>query len=424
MFKKHPTGLRVIFFTEMWERFGFYVLMAVFVLYMDQEFGWADQRKADFYGIFLGAVYFLPILGGWLGDRVLGHRNTIRIGAWLMVLGYAALSVSSVDRLAAFYAGLAFIATGTGIFKSNMSVMVGALYESRPDLKDSGFNIYYMGVNLGAAIAPLAATIIHNVYGSYRISFAAAAIGLIVAIITFELGKKRLPETRTQVTMQTDPSTAVAQINNTEVRQRILTLGILFSIVVFFWIAFYQNGFALTLFAQRATVTSGVLQPETYQFFNPFFILLLTPVIVWLFSRLQARGKEPASAVKIFLGMFVSGFAMLVMVIAGLAGGDADNNSMSPLWLVCAYLIVTVAELLVSPMGQSYVTKVAPPRMKGLMIGFWFGATAVGSYGSGFLGRFYGFFPHHQYYLLIGILLFLASLLTLLFLKKLNKFAP
>jgi POT family proton-dependent oligopeptide transporter len=424
MFKKHPDGLRVLFFTEMWERFGFYVLMAVFVLYMDQEFGWPDERKADFYGIFLGAVYFLPILGGWLGDRVFGHRNTIRIGAVLMVLGYAALSVSSVDRLPAFYAGLAFISTGTGIFKSNMSVTVGALYDSRPDMKDSGFNIYYMGVNLGAAIAPVAATIIHNVYGSYRVSFAAAAVGLIIAIITFEFGKNRLPETRTSTTIPVAETAPVAQVDKTEERQRLMTLGILFSIVAFFWIAFYQNGFALTLFAQRATITSGILQPETYQFFNPFFILLLTPAIVMFFSRLQARGKEPPSAVKIFVGMFVSGFAMLVMVIAGLAGGDADNNSMSPLWLVGAYLVVTVAELLVSPMGQSYVTKVAPPRMKGLMIGFWFGATAVGSYGSGLLGRFYGLFPHHQYYLLIGILLFLASLLILLYLKKLNKFAP
>lgn len=424
MFKKHPDGLRVLFFTEMWERFGFYILMAVFVLYMDQEFGWPDDRKATFYGVFLGAVYFLPVLGGWLGDRVFGHFNTIRIGAVLMVLGYAAFALSSIDRLGAFYAGMILVSTGTGIFKSNMSVTVGALYDATPHLKDAGFNIYYMGINLGATIAPLAATVIHNVYGSYRISFAAAAVGMLVAILTIELGKRKLPVTDVRSAAYQQNGTAPVQVDKKEERQRLITLGILFTIVVFFWIAFYQNGFALTLFAQRATVTSDILKPETYQFFNPFFILLVTPVMVAFFSRLRAKGKEPPSAVKILIGMFISGFAMLVMAVAGISGGNADNNSMSPLWLVGAYLIVTLAEILVSPMGQSYVTKVAPPRMKGLMIGFWFAGTAAGSFGSGLLGRYYGDFPHHQYYLLIAALLFLAALMIFFFVKKLNKFAP
>jgi proton-dependent oligopeptide transporter, POT family len=424
MFKHHPPGLRVLFFTEMWERFGFYILMAVFVLYMDQEFAWADQRKADLYGIFLGAVYFLPILGGWLGDRILGHRNTIRVGAVLMVLGYLALAVSGLERLWAFYAGLVLVSTGTGIFKANMSVTVGALYDANPLLKDAGFNIYYMGVNLGAAIAPLAATLVHNVFGSYRISFAAASVGMAVAILTFELGKKRLPETNHAVAAAGAGGTEIRGMSRAEERQRLGALAILFLIVIFFWVAFYQNGFALTLFAQRATRASDLLKPETYQFFNPFFILLLTPAAVTWFGRLRGRRKEPPSALKIFLGMFISGFAMLVMVAASLAGGNLDQNIMSPLWLVGSYFIVTLAEILVSPMGQSYVTKVAPARMKGLMIGCWFGATAVGGYGSGLLGRFYGDVPHHQYYLMIAALLFLSSLLILLALKKLNRFAP
>jgi proton-dependent oligopeptide transporter, POT family len=353
MFKKHPDGLRVLFFTEMWERFGFYILMAVFVLYMDQEFGWPDDRKATFYGVFLGAVYFLPVLGGWLGDRVFGHFNTIRIGAVLMVLGYAAFALSSIDRLGAFYAGMILVSTGTGIFKSNMSVTVGALYDATPQLKDAGFNIYYMGINLGATIAPLAATVIHNVYGSYRISFAAAAVGMLVAMLTIELGKRKLPVTDVRSAAIQQNGTAPVQVDKKEERQRLITLGILFTIVVFFWISFYQNGFALTLFAQRATVTSDILKPETYQFFNPFFILLVTPIMVAFFGRLRAKGKEPPSAVKILLGMFISGFAMLVMAVAGISGGNADNNTMSPFWLVGAYLIVTLAEILVSPMGQS-----------------------------------------------------------------------
>ena len=424
MFKQHPPGLRVLFLTEMWERFGFYILMAVFVLYMDEEFGWPDAVKADHYGLFLAAVYFLPILGGWLGDRVLGYRATIRLGAGLMVVGYCALAVSSSDRLAAFYAGLVLVSTGTGIFKSNMSVTVGGMYEGRPELKDAGFNIYYMGVNLGAAIAPLAATLVHTLYNSYRISFAAAAAGMVIALITFERGRDRLPQLEAQRAVYTASAEPAGRMSPAETRQRLLALGTLFTIVIFFWIAFYQNGFALTLFAQRATMPSEILRPETYQFFNPFFILLLTPILIGVFAHMRERGREPSSAFKIFLGMSISGFSMLVMVAAGLAGGDAVANTMSPLWLVAAYFVVTVAEILVSPMGQSYVTKVAPPRMRGLMIGFWFGATAAGSYGSGLLGRFYGMFPHHQYYLLIAGLLFFSAVLIVLSLKRLNRFAP
>ncbi len=424
MFKNHPVGLRVLFFTEMWERFGFYILMAIFVLYMDHEFGWPDERKADLYGFFLFAVYAFPILGGWLGDRVLGHQNTVRLGASLMVAGYIALAASSADRVWAFYAGLLLVSVGTGIFKSNMSVTVGGLYDSNPALKDAGFNIYYMGVNLGAAIAPIAATILHTVFDSYRLSFAAAAVGMAVGMVTLQMGRSRLPDTRIRPSPDGPAGPVQTPSDRREDRQRVVSLALLFVIVIFFWVAFYQNGFALTLFAQRATVPSSILKPETYQFFNPFFIFTLTPIAVALFGRWRARGKEPTSAVKIFFGMMIAGFYPLVMVFASLAGGDADRNTMSPLWLVGAYFAVTLAEILVSPMGQSYVTKVAPARIKGLMIGFWFGATALGGWGAGLLGRFYDDVPHHLYYLIVTALLFVSGLLILLALRRLNRFAP
>jgi len=422
MLKNHPKGLRVLFFTEMWERFGFYILMAVFVLYMDKEFGWDDSRKGNLYGFFLGAVYIFPVLGGWIGDKLLGHKRTIRIGAGLMFCGYSALAFSSLDHLLLFYIGLVLVSVGTGIFKVNMSVSVGNLYAAGDPSKDAGFNIYYMGVNLGAAIAPVAATIIHNVYGSYRASFGAAAAGMLVSMVIFESGKNRLAEQH-----RTDDAhnggTSAAD-DPAEDRVRIQTLIILFLIVIFFWIAFYQNGFALTLFAERSTVASDILKPETYQFFNPFFILVLTPPLISLFSRLRTKGKEPSSALKIFLGMFVSGFAMLIMVFAAHAGGDLDRNIMSPVWLISSYFVVTIAEILVSPMGQSFVSKVAPRKIQGLMMGLWFAGTAVGSYGSGLIGRYYSAFAHHEYFLIIAVLLFFSSLLVLLFLKRLKRFAP
>jgi proton-dependent oligopeptide transporter, POT family len=425
MTRHHPRGLAVLFFTEMWERFGFYILMAVFVLYMDKEFGWDDSRKANLYGLFLGGVYFIPIFGGWIGDRLLGRRATILTGAACMAVGYVGLAFSSIDRLPFFYGGLLLVAFGTGILKVNMSVLLGNLYRTDDPLKDAGFNIYYMGVNLGAAIAPLAATAISIAFSSYRISFGAAAIGMLISMTIFVLGRRSIADADVRQTAATATSVGPADhgANGREDRQRIATLAILFSIVIFFWIAFYQNGFALTLFAERATVRSEILRPETYQFFNPFFILILTPLILHVFDRLRTRGKEPSSATKIFWGMFFSGFSMVVMVFASLAGGNLDQNIMSPLWLVGSYLVVTLAEILVSPMGQSFVSKVAPRRIQGLMMGLWFGATAVGSYGSGLLGRWYGAFAHDQYYLLIAGLLFFSSGLVFLFLKKLNRFS-
>ena len=424
MLDKHPRGLFVLFFTEMWERFGFYVLMAIFVLYMDEELGWDDATKGDYYGWFLGAVYFIPIAGGWLGDRVLGQRNTIRLGAVLMVMGYVALAFSSRDQIAPFLAGLALVATGTGIFKPNVSVMVGNLYADGSKFKDAGFNIYYMGVNLGAAIAPLVATLIHTIFNSYNISFGAAAVGMLLSMVIFQSGRRHLvtAETKGADTRATGVHSDASGARH-EDRQRIVTLAILFAIVVFFWIAFYQNGFALTLFAQRSTVVSAVLKPETYQFFNPFFILTLTPVLVGVFGRMRGREKEPSSATKIFAGMFISGFSMLVMVGAAYAGGDRDQNIMSPTWLIASYFVITISEILVSPMGQSFVSKVAPRNIRGLMMGCWFGATAMGSYGSGLLGKSYSSFAHHDYFLIIAALLFCSSVLVLFFLKRLNRFS-
>ncbi len=422
MFKNHPRGLLYIFFTEMWERFGFYILMAVLVLYMDQEFGWPDSRKGDFYGWFLGAVYFFPLLGGWVGDRLLGQINAIRTGAIIMVFGYVSLALSAPERLYAFYLGLALIAFGTGIFKVNMSVLVGNLYHRNEALKDAGFNIYYMGVNLGAAIAPLAATGISIVFHSYRMSFWAAAAGLLFCLLVLQAGKEYLQEFDVRQSSTSVANPAHANLSRSEEWQRILTLITLFIIVIFFWVAFYQNGFALTLFAERSTVRSNILRPETYQFFNPFFILVLTPLLVGFFARLHQKDREPSTPMKIFLGMLVMGVAMLIMVVASLLGGDRDVNIMSPLWLITTYLVVTLAELLISPMGQSFVSKVAPPRFQGVMMGGWFVATALGSYGSGLLGKFYSDFAHHQYFLILFGLLMISVLLVLLFMKKLQRF--
>ena len=433
--RKHPRALAFIFFTEMWERVGFYTLMAILVLYMDKVLGWSDARKGDFYGIFLALCYFVPLLGGWLGDKIIGQIRTVRAGAVLMALGYVGLALSGPGRVTTFYLGLLLIGLGTGLFKVNMAVLVGNLYAGRPELKDAGYNIFYMGVNLGAMVAPLVATLNNAVFHSYNLSFWIAAVGMVFALIIFRAGFAglrpydcKLGDGRAGAPGPSSPAapgvTAVCPaVDKREERQRIATLVILFLIVIFFWIAFYQNFFGLTLFAERSTVVLKWLRPETYQFFEPFFILALTPLLLALFSRLSRRGREPSTPVKILLGMLIMSSAMLVMVGASLAGGNRDQTIMSPAWLVGTYFLVTLAEILISPMGQSFVSKVAPPRIAGLMMGGWFAATAAGSYFSGRLGKSYSRFAHHQFFLVLTALLAVSAVLVLVFMKKLKRFS-
>lgn len=426
MLKQHPKGLIYIFFTEMWERVGFYTLLAILVLYMDKVLGWSDSKKGDVYGLFLALCYFIPLLGGWLGDRWLGRRNTVKIGAALMTLGYVGLAVSSAAQLGTFYFGLFLIGVGTGIFKVNMAVLVGNLYRDKPHQKDAAFNIFYMGVNLGAMIAPLIATYISIVYGSYTLSFWVCAVGLVLALAVFQAGSRHIqPADYRASSGQSDNSKpgVIPGIDAREEGARIAVLVILFFSVIFFWVAYYQNAFALTLFAERSTRSYTWLRPETYQFFDPAFILMLTPILLALFGRLNRQGKEPSTPVKIFLGMLIMSASMLLMVYASIRGGNADDASLSPAWLIVTYFIITIAEILISPMGQSFVSKVAPPRLAGLMMGGWFAATAAGSYGSGFLGKYYGRFAHHEYFLLLTGLLGISAVFVLLFLRKLKRFS-
>jgi len=423
MLKDHPKGIMIMFTTEMWERFGFYIMMAILVLYMDSEFEWSDSVKGDHYGGFLGLVYFIPLLGGYLGDKLFGQINTVFAGAACMFLGYISLAISSADQLTTFYLGLFLVAFGTGIFKVNMAVLVGNLYIDKVHLKDAGFNIFYMGVNVGATIAPLIATLLGYLFNDYRMSFWAAAIGMLICIVTFYNGRVKLLKADVKQSIKSEKEIVFEKIPAGESRQRIIALVMLFTIVIFFWMAFYQNGFALTLFAERSTKVYDFLRPETYQFFNPFFILVLTPLLLAYFAGLNKKGNEPSTPVKIFIGMLIMGISMLVMVFASLNGGNSDSNNMSPSWLISTYLVVTLSEILISPMGQSYVSKVAPPKIQGLMMGGWFLATSIGSFGSGLLGKYYSDFLHHEYFLILTGILVFSAFLAFLSMSKLRRFA-
>ncbi len=282
--------------------------MAVLVLYMDKTLGWSDSRKGTYYGLFLALCYFVPLLGGWLGDRVFGRRATVEIGALMMAAGYVGLALSSAAHVIPFYVGLFLIGFGTGIFKVNMSVMVGNLYADKPELKDAGFNIFYMAVNIGAAVAPLIATFVGVTWDNYNINFWICAAGLLVGAVIFRAGLGALGAGRPPDARARPPSwSTAAPISAVETRQRIATLVTLFIIVILFWVAFYQDFFGLTLFAERSTKIFKFLRPETYQFFEPFYIVILTPVLLALFAWSAAAKKEPSTPVKIFLGMLFMG---------------------------------------------------------------------------------------------------------------------
>jgi POT family proton-dependent oligopeptide transporter len=422
---KHPKGLGVIFATELWERFGFYIMMAVYVLYMDQSLHLSDKTKGILYALFLFSSYGFPVIGGYLADKFLGQVKTVRIGAYAMFIGYILLTLSSPDRLWAFYLGLFLVSSGTGIFKVNMATLIGNLYNESPERKDEGFNIYYMAVNIGATMGPLAATGLGMLFDNYLYSFGAAAAGMFTAIIVFEIWNKnvRWADSKLQKTEEIKHVEEPIEYSKKEYWDRIVTLITLFLIASLFWIPFYQNGFGLTLFAKRSTLVIDWLRPETYAFFNAFFIVSITAPVLAYFAKLRAKGKEPKTPIKIMSGMFIMGFAMLLMALASISGGNSETNSMSPLWLISTYLVITVAEILFSPLGQSYVSQVAPSNLKGFMMGGWFVATALGSATAGIIGMYYDKIDHHYYFIFLAGISFFAGFLAFMFRKKFLKYA-
>ncbi len=497
MFKNHPKGLPVLFFTEMWERFGYYTMLAIFVYYLQENFGWDQATVTNIYGLFLAGVYFTPIFGGWIADNLLGYGKTITLGAIVMCVGYAMMAIPT-DQPTLLFAALVVVAIGNGLFKANISVLVGNLYaHSQKSLKDAGYNIFYMGINIGAFYAPFAAAGIREFFTEnfgttiaqgYNAGFAVASVGMIFSMVIFLLFKSKYKDADYQSKHQVNTEKDV-ELTPKQERERVVALITVFAIVIFFWMAFHQNGAALSLFARDYThqivgkftyllfdvislhsilfillggavaikgssegksrliggvfavvglvvliyklMTSpetGQIAPEEFQAFNPMFIVLLTPVVVGIFSYLAKKGKEPSSPAKIGIGMLITAIAYIFMVVAsiGLApvhtlGGSTSAVTVSPFFLISTYFTLTVAELHLSPMGLSFVSKVAPPKMKGLLMGGWFGATAVGNYLAGFVGRFYQEWELWQFFTMLIVFAGLAALMVVFSLKKLKR---
>jgi POT family proton-dependent oligopeptide transporter len=443
MFEGHPKGFKTLFFVEMWERFGFYTMMAVLTLFMLDDFIWAEEKVSPIFGFFVAGVYIFPILGGIISDRWLGQKNSIRVGALISIVGYFSLVFSSPERMPFFFAGLTAVAFGIGLFKPNINALRGNLYnKDSQHLKDNGFNIAYMGVNIGAAISPWAALLLRKAYikntesfikfgiDNYHACFALAGIGMIVALIVSTLGQKNY-DYADSIHIRKNLNNASAnqsehhiEIPRSEYVERLISLGILFAIAMFFWVSFYQNGTALTYFAKYSTQKINWLTPEVYQTFNPIFIVTLTPLLIGYLAYLARKGVKLTAPDKIMLGFLAAGLAPLVMAIASyIDKGSIAPNSMSPLWLIGTYFMVTIAEILISPLGMSYVSKVAPPSMGSSIMGLWLGATGVGSLMAGLFASLYNKLDRSVFFLIIMGLLLLSAAAVSIFKKKLNKFA-
>ena len=484
------------------ERFGYYTMLAVFALFLGENFGFAAGTASEIYTWFLTAVYFLPLIGGMAADRW-GYSKMVVIGILIMFLGYLLLSVplgGGTVAIAAMGAALLLVSLGTGLFKGNLQVMVGDLYNA-PEFankRDSGFSLFYMAINVGALFAPTAAIAIMNwaqtslgysKADSYHFAFAVACVSVIVSILIYFLGRSTYKQVLTVKKEQGaggKEQEKVEEMSPAETKERIICLCLVFAVVIFFWMAFHQNGLTLTWFADEFTATSsqGVqsmlfdvtnlvavivityalfsfFQSKTskgktiagvffgaavayllyqynqlegsvsisapiFQQFNPCFVVLLTPVSIALFGWLAKKGKEPKAPVKIGLGMLVAACAYLLMTFfsIGLPATDHPNHvaNVTPNLLVGTYLILTFAELLLSPIGISFVTKVAPPKYKGMMMGGWFVATALGNKLVSIPGHMWDMPLWIVWATLMGICL-LAALFIFSVIKKLNRVA-
>ncbi len=513
MFKGQPKGLFALALANTGERFGYYTMLAIFLLFIQAKFGFSAAAATQIYGIFLAGVYFMPLIGGIIADKI-GYGKCVTLGIGVMFLGYLCLAIPTDANMMGklmMFGALTLIAIGTGLFKGNLQVLVGNLYDDPKysAKRDAAFSLFYMAINIGSMFAPSMAKAVTNLFlgkselvynanipalahqvmdGSitpenlsrleglassmpgaagmdmatfapyyieqlstaYNYGFGVACISLILSVAIYFSCRswfKHADVNAKQAAAAPNAAAPVQELTPAQTKSRITALLFVFAVVIFFWMAFHQNGATMTFFARDYTanavegglrigfniwclvliaasmytlfgafqaennkgrvvngaVTIGLwglavllytkmpeivnILPSDFQQFNPFFVVALTPVSLALFGALAKKGKEPSAPRKIGMGMFVAGAGFLILTLGsmGLAspkelGGTVSPDLVSPTWLISTYLVLTFAELLLSPMGISFVSKVAPPQYKGMMMGGWFAATAIGNY--------------------------------------------
>jgi len=534
MFKKHPAALPFLFFSEMWERFGYYLMIGIFTLYLKDAksgFEMSEKDASNLYGTFIALVFFTPFIGGLVADRLLGYRRSIIMGGVLMGVGYCLMSIHDLSML---YTAMTFVIIGNGFFKPNISTLLGNVYSTPENMhqKDEGYNIFYMGINVGAFICNFFGAALYTTIG-WNAAFIAAGVGMFIGVVVFLSGTRHYKHFDVKVepkpgdmsigkiaTMVLFPSLIVGVIgwfipgkifdsdstdafifacipvvlfyaslyfkSSPEEKKPMGVMLVIFAVVVMFWAVFKQNGTALNTWADNytdrsvqgtsQTILSSLKQTKEIEYkkdsvalidaqfrktkvdgkvvktvdypnyfkndahaqdlkigakvsiwstnisqsFNPFWVIFLTPFVVMFFGFLRKKKREPSIPTKITMGLIVSALSVLVMVAAVKVGGNGAEK-VSFWWLVGTYGVVTIGELLLSPMGLSLVSKLSPQRFTSLMMGGWFLATSIGNKLSGVLASQWDAYQDKAaYFWLNFILLGAASVLMLLMLKKLN----
>jgi POT family proton-dependent oligopeptide transporter len=437
----HPRGLFFLFFTEMWERFSYYGMRSLLVLYMvnhlfihpevggrvlgftalrgalESVFGPLDVQPlaSQVYGLYTGFVYFTPFFGGLLADRLIGQRRTVIIGAVLMAIGHFLMAS---ERM--FLAALLFLICGNGCFKPNISTQVGLLYPEGDPRRDGAFTIFYMGINLGAFFSPLVCGTLGQTIG-WHWGFGAAGVGMCLGLGLYLWGQRYLaPDVLAQ--RRAEASAAAKQPMTRAEWLRVGALVAVCALVIVFWAVYEQQGNTMQLWADRNTnwTFAGVTVPSTwYQAFNPAMIFLFSPALVGLWAKQAKKGRGLSTIMKMATGCFLLGISFLVMIAA--AQGASEETRRSVLWLTGTTVILTIGELYLSPVGLSFVTKVAPARMVSMLMGVWFLANFFGNYLSGWLGTFYEKMPRDQFFLMLAVLGVSAGAVIALVSRPLHK---
>ena len=425
LFQGHPKALPLLFTVEAFERFAYYAMRAILMLYM-VKFLFTDMGKlatehaGSIYGWFTGLVYLSPVFGGWIADRFIGKRSSVIIGAILMGLGYFVIAMPYVSF---FYVALGLIILGNGFFKPNITPMVSELYPDGDTTgKDSGMTVFYMGINLGALFSPLIAGTLAEYYG-WHWGFMAAGVGMFIALAIFLYGKKMLGDIgRKKSAVQAAAECREKVPLTREEKQRIAVIGVLAFFVIFFWITFEQAGSSLTLFADRSTdrMIFGFEVPASwFQSVNPLFIVLLGIPMTRLWAWLSAKQKNPSTPMKMVFGLFLVSLGALIMIPASYLASGGSKVTM--LFLVGVYFTHTVGELCLSPIGLSMVTRLAPARMVSMMVGVWFIANFASNWLAGKFASLYEQMEMTTFFLVPVISAGVAGLALLCLVNPLKK---
>jgi POT family proton-dependent oligopeptide transporter len=429
----HPAGLFVLFLTEMWERFSYYGMRALLVLYMTnylltdparaaEVMGYSaleaflvsvfgemnvQQMGSQIYGLYTGFVYFTPFFGGMLADKMLGQHKTVYIGGVLMAIGHFLMAVESL-----FLVALLFLILGNGCFKPNISTQVGHLYAQGDSRRDSAFTIFYMGINLGAFFSPLVCGTLGQMVG-WHWGFGAAGVGMMIGLLIYWLGADLIPRD----SIEAQAAKAEKRPLTKEEWSSVYVLAFLCFLNIMFWAVYEQQGNTLQLWADEKTDWNllGFTVPSTwFQSFNPFMIFVFAPVLNIIWAWQAKSGKEPTSVGKMGIGCILCGGAYILMIAAALLVPEGEKGNV--MWLVGTVFIFTMGELYLSPIGLSLVTKVAPKPILSMMMGLWFLSSFFGNYMTGYLGTFYSVMEKQNFFLMLfgigvgtGVLFFLSK---------------